>query len=140
MTFETSPVGAGRRLPRLCLAIASLALASVATADLKVRGIDRVLERNVRAFVHLNGEDCGAPRWLIERRFRASESQAAAALQPYGYYAPTISSTLTLWSARHLVISATMPGWSWPTSSIFSKRPAGGATFALASSTVSRKP
>ncbi len=85
------------------LLLAALLLPSVLAAELTVTGIDGELERNVRAFATIAAEPCDAETWLIRRRFRVLESEARKALEPFGYYEPTISSSLShddnCWSA-----------------------------------------
>jgi translocation and assembly module TamA len=65
-------------------------------ADLVVSGVDSELERNVRAYVSLADEPCDAEAWRIRRRYRAIETETRKALEPFGFYEPGISSTLTL--------------------------------------------
>jgi translocation and assembly module TamA len=73
----------------------ALALPSLAHAGLEISGVGGELERNVRAFVTLDDEPCDAEEWLVRRRYRALEKQAREALEPFGYYAPSVSSQLT---------------------------------------------
>jgi translocation and assembly module TamA len=70
-------------------------LPAMVHAELQVSGVDGDLEKNVRAHVGLDTEPCDAEPWLIRRRFRAAESEARTALEPYGYYSPTITSALS---------------------------------------------
>ena len=78
------------------LTLALLLLPSIGAAELAVSGVDQDLERNVRAFVSLAGEDCDTEDWLVRRRFRNVESEAREALEPFGFYAPQITSALNL--------------------------------------------
>ncbi len=79
------------------------AAASVLAAELTVAGVDGELERNVRAFATIASEPCDAEAWLVRRRYRALESEAKKALEPFGYYEPTIATSLSqddsCWSA-----------------------------------------
>lgn len=77
-----------------CLIPAFLLLPPVAVAELTVRGVDQDIERNIRAFASLTGESCDTEQWLVRRRFRVLESEAREALEPFGFYAPTITSEL----------------------------------------------
>jgi translocation and assembly module TamA len=70
-------------------------LSSPADASLEIEGVDGDLERNVRAFVSLDDEPCDAEEWLVRRRYRALEKQAREALEPFGFYQPSIRSELT---------------------------------------------
>lgn len=73
-----------------------LLLASLARGELLVEGINDDLAHNVRSYVALAGEPCDADTWLVRRRFRALEAEARSALEPFGYYDPTIEKTLEL--------------------------------------------
>ena len=77
-----------------CLIPAFLLLPQAGAAELTVRGVDQDIERNVRAFASLTGESCDSEQWLVRRRFRALESEARKALEPFGLYTPVISSEL----------------------------------------------
>lgn len=79
-----------RLLPALLL------LPSIATAELKIEGVDRDLERNIRAFVSLATEPCDAEDWRVRRRFRSIETEARKALEPFGFYTPAISASLSM--------------------------------------------
>lgn len=79
---------------KLLILLSILLAAPVAVAEFRIEGISGSLEQNVRAFVDLGREPCDAPQWRVRRRFRAATRQATAALEPYGYYAPTIDSEL----------------------------------------------
>ena len=96
---------ADKSLTRLFLVI--LLLPSVLAAELTITGVDDELERNVRAFAALASEPCDAEAWLIRRRFRALEAEARSALEPFGYYEPTITTSLSsdddCWSASIII-------------------------------------
>ncbi|MDJ0916965.1 MAG: autotransporter assembly complex family protein [Woeseiaceae bacterium] len=79
-----------------CWFAVALTLPSLAAAELSISGIDGELERNVRAFTALASESCDAEDWRIRRRFRSLEKEATRALEPFGYYDPVITSSLTL--------------------------------------------
>lgn len=90
-----TPAARRRRLAAGLLPIALLVLAPIrAHAELVIEGLDEVLAKNVRAYVGLSTEPCGAESWVIRRRFRLAESEARTALEPYGYYSPTVHSEL----------------------------------------------
>ena len=65
-------------MPFLRYCLLALALGSgmplLAKAELAVTGVDRDIERNIRAFVSLAGETCESEDWLVRRRFRVLES------------------------------------------------------------------
>lgn len=86
-----------------CLFLVVLLLPSVLAAELAITGVDGELERNVRTFATIASESCDAEAWLVRRRFRALESEARKALEPFGYYEPTITTSLSrdedCWSA-----------------------------------------
>ena len=77
------------------LLLAALLLPSVVLAELTVAGVDEELERNVRAFAAIAAEPCDADERLIRRRFRTLEKEVRTALEPFGYYRPTIAATLS---------------------------------------------
>ena len=84
-----------RRLVAALLPFVLLALVPVRTcAELVIEGLDDELAKNVRAYVGLATEPCDAESWVIRRRFRLAESEARTALEPYGYYSPTVQSEL----------------------------------------------
>ena len=84
-----------RRLVAALLPFVLLALVPVRTcAELVIEGLDDQLAKNVRAYVGLATEPCDAESWVIRRRFRLAESEARTALEPYGYYSPTVQSEL----------------------------------------------
>ena len=68
----------------------------LAKAELALTGVDRDIERNIRAFVSLAGENCESEDWLVRRRFRVLEAEARKALEPFGFYDAVITSNLTL--------------------------------------------
>jgi translocation and assembly module TamA len=69
---------------------------SIADAELQIEGIDGELAHNVRSYVTLAGEPCDADSGMIGRRFRKVEAEAKQALEPFGYYEPTIEKTLSI--------------------------------------------
>lgn len=73
-----------------------LMLPTAILADLRIEGLSGALEQNVRGFVDLNRERCDAAQWRIQRRFRSAPAQAREALEPFGYYSPTIESELEI--------------------------------------------
>ena len=75
-------------------AVAGIVWPVAARSELILEGVDGELERNVRAFVALDGETCDAEDWLVRRRFRTAQAEARKALEPFGYYEPTISAQL----------------------------------------------
>lgn len=74
---------------------ACLIIPQVARAELVIEGVDAGLADNIRAFVGLAGETCDAEPWRIRRRFRAVEAQTRQALEPFGYYAASVETTLS---------------------------------------------
>jgi translocation and assembly module TamA len=77
------------------LLLVALLLPSLGLAELTITGVDKDLERNVRAFAAIASEPCDAEDWLVRRRFRTLESEARKAIEPFGYYQPVISTKLT---------------------------------------------
>ena len=81
--------------PRTALLLLLLS-ASPARGELQIEGVSDEIARNVRSYVALAAEPCDAEEWLVRRRFRKVEAEARAALEPFGYYDPTIEKTLVL--------------------------------------------
>lgn len=73
-----------------------LLLASLAMGELQIEGVSDDVARNVQNYVALASEPCDAETWLVRRRFRAVEAEVKSALEPFGYYDPTIEKTLVL--------------------------------------------
>ena len=80
----------------ICLLLVALLLPTMVVADLTISGVDRSLERNVRAFATIVAEPCDAEAWLVRRRFRTLEAEVRKALEPFGYYQPGVTTKLTL--------------------------------------------
>ena len=84
----------------LCLALAGLAaLAQPAAAAIRVEvnGVDATLRRNVLALLSLErykDRDRLEPD-AVERLYRRVDSEVRDALRPYGFYNPSVHSTLT---------------------------------------------
>ena len=75
---------------------AFLLLPSIAAAELSIEGVDRELERNIRAFVSLAAEPCDAEKWRVRRRYRSLVAETRKALEPFGFYTPAISASLSM--------------------------------------------
>lgn len=91
--------------PTKSLLLVVLLLASgSAFATIEIEGVDSELENNIRAYASLEGERCDAPAWLVRRRHRTLERETRVALEPFGYYTPRITSTLSFgescWSVK----------------------------------------
>ncbi|MEM9334234.1 MAG: autotransporter assembly complex family protein [Pseudomonadota bacterium] len=82
-----------RRFLPIFLVVLSLG-ATRAVAELDIRGVDGELAQNVRAYASIASEACDASQWVIRRRFGKLEQEAREALQPFGFYSPTISASL----------------------------------------------
>lgn len=77
------------------LLLVALLLPPLAWAELTIEGVDQDLERNVRAYAAIASEPCDADERLIRRRFRTLEKEVRTALEPFGYYRPTIETNLS---------------------------------------------
>jgi len=118
----------GVRAMRLRAALLTLAGISAghagAAVDVKIEGLAPELERNVRAFLSITEiadaprgrADSGAPDAdddedpsdaRVRRLHELAQSEIAAALQPFGYYEPSVQATLERrgddWEARYVV-------------------------------------
>lgn len=78
-----------------CLLLVVLLSPTMVAAELTITGVDTALERNIRAFSTIATEPCDAEEWIVRRRFRTLESEAKKAIQPFGYYRPTITANLS---------------------------------------------
>ena len=84
----------------LCLALAGLAVLSqpaAAAIRVEVNGVDANLRRNVLALLSLErykDRDRIEPD-AVERLYRRVDSEVRDALKPYGYYNPSVNSTIT---------------------------------------------
>jgi translocation and assembly module TamA len=98
-------------LPALCaLLFCGQAYAQQATVNVVIEGVNAQLETNVRLFLSMEQQK-GHPL-LSDGRIRRlntkSKQEIAAALQPFGYYRPEITSSLTEpkpgeWQARYVI-------------------------------------
>ncbi len=79
---------------QLTSCIALLAVCGHATAELRINGIDGEPAANVRLYAPLASEPCDTEEWRLRRRFGTLEADARQALEPFGYYAPQLTSEL----------------------------------------------
>jgi len=61
---------------------------------IKISGITGPLHDNVRAFLSLIKEPCGAPRWRVERLFEQADKEIGKALRALGHYHPAVKKHL----------------------------------------------
>ncbi len=68
-----------------------------ADVDVEIEGVDGALLENVRAMLSIAGEDREdeAPERVIRRLHRRAPDEIRRALEPFGYYAPTIDARLS---------------------------------------------
>ena len=81
--------------PRSLFALFPLLFWSAAHAELRVAGVGDRLADNVRLFSALADEPCDAPAWRVRRRYARLANDTARALEPFGFYSPDISTSLT---------------------------------------------
>jgi translocation and assembly module TamA len=103
-----------RRLKPACLALV-LALAGWATAanaaavDVSIEGVEGPLLDNVQAMLSIAGDrlDEEAPERAVRRLHRRAPDEIRRALEPFGYYAPTIDARLSAqegdWTATYRI-------------------------------------
>ena len=107
-------IGLGLRTVGVCLfalsaaATGGWAQAPAQRVDVELQGVEGEAERNVRAVLGIaraEGEDLTAAR--IQQLHRAAEADIRTALEPFGYYRPSIQRSITRagdrWSARYVV-------------------------------------
>ncbi len=100
----------GARWTRVPVALALLLAAAAAHADIgvTVRGVDRELRANVLAYLsferYKNSRHLDAQ--IIERLENRVQSEVSAALEPYGYFQPTVHPTVRQTGANdwHVVL------------------------------------
>ena len=83
--------------------LASLAQPAAAAIRIEINGVDTILRRNVLALLSLErykDRDRIEPD-AVARLFRRVDGEVRDALRPFGYYAPTIHSTLTPEDQQH---------------------------------------
>ena len=68
---------------------------AVADPEIEINGLDEPLEKNVRAYLFLQEEQCDADRWKIENLVKSSPEHIRYALKALGYYQPEIKYKLT---------------------------------------------
>ncbi|MEJ2088042.1 MAG: POTRA domain-containing protein, partial [Gammaproteobacteria bacterium] len=78
-------------------------------ADVRIHGVSKEIEANVRAHLRLDDEACDADAARIRYRYGAAERQILSALRPYGYYQATVQGTLDLegddcWEAEFTIV------------------------------------
>src|SRR5690606_33859974 len=129
--FSTMEFRIGMRAaPRLQAALLTFALMSASVAhaaiDVRVEGLTPELERNVRAFLSIaeaadafgepgsdpdpakaDDEEEDPSDARVRRLHELARTEIAAALQPFGYYEPSVQATLERrgddWEARYVV-------------------------------------
>jgi translocation and assembly module TamA len=77
------------------LVLMVMGFSGLAMADVKIEGVNDTLKSNVLAYMRLDEESCDQPEDIIRYRFSTAESQVKNALQPYGYYSPTVESSIS---------------------------------------------
>ncbi len=84
--------------------------ASNVEAVVEIDGLDPDLRSNVLALLSLDEEECAAPERRIEAEVDRADADIALALEAYGYYDPSIDSTLTFSEECWLARFSVMPG------------------------------
>jgi translocation and assembly module TamA len=88
-------------------AIALVAAGAEAKVDVKLEGLDGDLEGNARAALSIARAADDTPGLRVRRLHARAADEIRKSLQPFGYYAPTISATLVedgeTWRARYVV-------------------------------------
>lgn len=77
----------------LAISAAAFALAP-ARADVLLSGVDGNLATNVLAYLGVNGLACDSEPRIVRQNFGAAPGQIAEAVSVFGYYAPTVESSL----------------------------------------------
>ncbi len=87
-----------RRAPAVALCLMLCRLACAAGVNVEVHGVDELLRANVLAYLSFEryrkgGQELTAD--TVERLHERVEREVQAALRPFGYYEPTVDSTVT---------------------------------------------
>jgi translocation and assembly module TamA len=90
----------------LCLCLLG-STAAEAKVDVQLEGLDGALETNARAALSIARAPDDTPGLRLRRLHARAAQEIRSALQPFGYYAPTIEATLAEdgedWRARYVV-------------------------------------
>ena len=90
--------------------VCSTTLFAEVHVDVKINGVDKRLEENVRLFLSIEQQRTNPlmSEGRLQRLHKKAPQEIASALQPFGYYRPEIKSTLTQTSADHWQASYTI--------------------------------
>ena len=84
--------------------LATIALVGPAQAAVEISGVEGAVADNVRAFLTIDERACDADRGIVRQEFRNAEQQVRAALEAFGFYSATSSSSLEFgedcWTAK----------------------------------------
>ena len=84
-----------RRARAMGRAVALALILPAGAAEVAIDGVERELERNVRAYLAIAKEPCTAEPGRFERALASVQDDVAKALQPFGYYDATVDVELT---------------------------------------------
>jgi translocation and assembly module TamA len=87
-------IGRRRGLVPWAFALALACGAPAVIAETVVTGIEGSLHSNVLVYLEIDDLDCDTDDFLVERALADAVGQAAEALNAYGYYAPSITTSL----------------------------------------------
>ena len=97
-------------LPALLALLISGKLCAQPIVNVEIEGIDAQLETNVRLFLSIEQQKDHPliSEGRIRRLHQKATAEIAAALQPYGFYRPTVNASLTElesseWQARYVI-------------------------------------
>lgn len=79
---------------RIALAAALWCVPFLAAPEIRVAGVEGELKRNVESYLALSRQACDADPWRVRRAYGEVESEVREALEPYGHYAPVVTSEL----------------------------------------------
>jgi translocation and assembly module TamA len=81
-----------------CVACLVFALALVSAAPVQatvtLAGVDGAMRENVLAFMSLDDEPCDAPDWRVRQEFESGPRAIRTALEAFGYYEASVTSSL----------------------------------------------
>lgn len=72
-----------------------IGLPSLVFADVKIEGLTKEQETNVRALLPINSADCNTSQWRVKRLFRDADKHINNALQALGHYDVRLYKQLT---------------------------------------------
>lgn len=92
----------------LALLTGATLCSELARAGVNISGVSKPVATNIRALLDITDLPCSTPDWHLQERRRQLQPQIEAALQPFGFYQPQITISLsrsdTCWNADLTIV------------------------------------